>query len=257
MKIVSLASGSKGNVYCVISGGRVLMVDCGISCRELRARASVAGVPLDALDGVIFTHSHIDHIKGLATFHKCFPDVPLFANAMTAESVAWQCGLDETDFFQFENGQSFNVGSFDVLPFPIPHDTADPVGYVVRSEGVTYFHATDIGTPLDSIGLHLAEADMATLESNHDTDLLFRSDRPVSLIQRIAGPRGHLSNDEAANLVSKFASPRLKSLALAHLSEQCNAPHIAFETMACALKSVGRNDIALHVLEQNKSIIVG
>lgn len=256
MKIASLASGSKGNAYCVVSGGRVLLIDCGISCRELRARADAAGVPLDALDGVVFTHSHIDHIRGIATFHKCFPSVPLFANAMTAESVAWQCGLDEADFYQFENGQSFDIGSFEVLPFSIPHDTADPVGYVVRSEGVIYFHATDVGTPLASIGLHLAEADMATLESNHDPDLLFRSGRPVSLIQRISGPRGHLSNEEASCLVAKFASPRLKALALAHLSEQCNAPHIAFETMASALRSIGRSDIELCVLDQNKPIIL-
>lgn len=251
MRVVSLASGSKGNAYCAISGGRVLLIDCGLSCRELRARAAAAGVPLDALEGVVFTHSHDDHAKGVKTFHKCFPDVALFANMMTAESIAWRFGVEESDFVPFENGQSFALGPFEVLPFSIPHDTSDPVGYMVRADGETYFHGTDIGTPLDSIGVHLAEADFATLESNHDPEMLHCSGRPVSLIQRIAGPRGHLSNGQAADLVRRFASPRLKALALAHLSEQCNAPHLARGMMSEALAEIGRPDVVLRILEQD------
>ena len=251
MRVVSLASGSKGNAYCAISGGRVLLIDCGLSCRELRARAGAVGVPLDALEGVVFTHSHDDHAKGVKTFHKCFPDVALFANMMTAESIAWRFGVEESDFVPFENGQSFALGPFEVLPFSIPHDTSDPVGYMVRADGETYFHGTDIGTPLDSIGVHLAEADFATLESNHDPELLYCSGRPVSLIQRIAGPRGHLSNSQAADLVRRFASPRLKALALAHLSEQCNAPHLARGMMSEALAEIGRPDVVLRILEQD------
>lgn len=254
MRVVSLASGSKGNAYCVLSGGRVLLIDCGLSCRELTSRAAAAGVPLDSLAGVVFTHSHDDHAKGVKTFHKKFPDVGLFANLMTAESIAWHFGVEESDFMPFENGQPFEVGPFEVLPFSIPHDTSDPVGYVVRAEGETYFHGTDIGTPLDSIGVHLAEADIATLESNHDPELLYGSGRPVSLIQRIAGPRGHLSNDQAADLVRRFASPRLKVLALAHLSDQCNVPRIAHKTMADALAEIGRADVMLRVLEQNACV---
>ena len=227
------------------------MIDCGLSCRELRARAAAAGVPLDALEGVVFTHSHDDHAKGVRTFHKCFPDVALFANMMTAESIAWRFGVEESDFVPFENGQSFALGPFEVLPFSIPHDTSDPVGYMVRADGETYFHGTDIGTPLDSIGVHLAEADFATLESNHDPELLYCSGRPVSLIQRIAGPRGHLSNGQAADLVRRFASPRLKALALAHLSEQCNAPHLARGMMSEALAEIGRPDVVLRILEQD------
>ena len=254
MEIVSLASGSKGNAYCAISGGRVLLVDCGLSCRELKRRADAAGVPLDAVDGLIFTHSHDDHAKGVATFHRCFPKVPLFANLMTAETIAWRFFVAEADFVPFENGQTFGVGAFEITPFSIPHDTSDPVGYMIRADGETYFHGTDIGTPLDSIGSHLAEADYATLESNHDPELLYRSGRPVSIISRIAGPRGHLSNDQAADLVRRFASPKLKSLALAHLSEQCNAPNIARETMAKALEERGLSSVTLTVLAQNEAI---
>ena len=256
MRIVSLASGSKGNAYCIISCGRVLLVDCGLSYREFRRRAEQADVPLDAIDGLLFTHSHDDHARGIATFHKQLPDVPLFANLMTAEAIAWRFGVDEADFTPFENGQQFSAGDFEVLPFSIPHDTSDPVGYEIRAEGNTYFHGTDIGTPLDSIGLHLANADFAVLESNHDPELLFCSGRPVSIIQRIAGPRGHLSNDQAAELVRRFASKKLKCLALAHLSEQCNAQHLAIRTMSCVLAELGMEGVSLSVLEQNEPVTI-
>ena len=101
------------------------------------------------------------------------------------------------------------------------------------------------------VGLKLAEADVATLESNHDPVMLRTSGRPPCLIQRIAGPRGHLSNDQACDLVKRFASPRLKRLALAHLSRDCNAPHIAEGAMRAALAEMGRVDVGLSVLSQN------
>jgi len=232
------------------------MVDCGLGFSELADRAARAGVPLDCLDGVVFTHSHDDHVKGAKTFHRRFPGVPLFANMMTSETVAWQCGMDEADFVPFENGQAFRAGPFEIEPFSVPHDTSDPVGYLVRAGGETYFHGTDIGTPLETIGARLAEADVATLESNHDPVLLRRSGRPERLIRRIAGPRGHLSNDEACELVRRFASPRLRRLALAHLSEQCNEPLVAERAMRGTLDAMGRADVALSVLRQDEVVFV-
>ena len=256
MRIVSLASGSKGNACCLECRGATLLVDCGLSCRELRRRAEEAGLDLGGLVGVVITHSHDDHVAGLRTFHSRFPDVPLFANMMTSEAVAWHERIDDGAFVPFENGQPFEAGPFEVLPFSIPHDTSDPVGYVIRGEGTTYFHGTDIGTPLDSVGVHLAEADVATLESNHDSVMLRQSGRPPCLIQRIAGPRGHLSNDQSCDLVRRFASPRLRRLALAHLSEECNAPHLAERAMREALASVGREDVSLAVLGQHSPVAI-
>jgi len=254
VKVVSLASGSAGNAYCVESDGRVLLIDCGLSCRELLKRSRAAGIDLGAVVAAVFTHGHDDHIKGVAKFHDCFPAAGLFANAMTADSIAASAGVDETDFSIFENGQDFEVGPFGVKPFSIPHDTSDPVGFLVSDGDSRYFHATDVGTPLDSIGLNLSEADIATLESNHDPVLLRRSGRHPSLIQRIAGPRGHLSNDQACELVRRFASPRLRHLALAHLSRDCNVPHLAEGAMRAALCEIGRTDIDLKVLRQDEIV---
>ena len=237
MKVVPLASSSSGNAYVVETEGSAVLVDCGICYKSLKDIA---------VDAVLITHSHSDHVSGLKALLK-HRDIPVYANVMTAEAVAHECGIDDSAFVCFENGQEFEVGAFTVSAFSVPHDTSDPVGYLLKADGETYFHGTDIGTPLDSIGLKLAEATIATLESNHDPVMLRTSGRPPYLIQRIAGPRGHLSNGQACELVRKFASPRLRKLYLAHLSHQCNSEHIAICSMRETLQAIGRTDIELEV----------
>ena len=256
MRVVSLASGSGGNAYAVVSGGAALLVDCGISCRELVKRCCAAGIDPVSICAVAFTHNHNDHVKGAATFHSRFPGATFYANLMTAEAVALATGVPEGDFCLFENGQPFEAGPFEVKAFSIPHDVPDPVGFLVRAGGATYFHATDVGAPLDSIGVNLAEADLATLESNHDPVMLAQSARPECLKARIRGDHGHLANGDAADLVRRFASPKLKTLALAHLSRECNAPHLAERAMRDALVAMGRSDVVLKVLDQDQVVVV-
>ena len=264
MRIASLSSGSKGNAFVVEHDGTAILIDCGIGSRTLKRRLECAMEdPPASFAAVLITHSHSDHVFGLGPFVSKNPGVPIFANEMTAEVVAHDCDVPGESFACFENGQSFTIGPFDVSPFSIPHDSSDPVGFIIRSspsgeEGrpVTYFHCTDAGAPLDSIGLKLAEADVATLESNHDPVLLKTSGRPPSLVQRIAGPRGHLSNEQACELVRKFASPRLKVLALAHLSRECNAPHLAEGAMSGTLSGMGRADVVLKTLSQDEPVAI-
>ena len=238
MKVVSLASSSKGNAYLVEHEGAAILIDCGVPYKRFKNIS---------IDAILITHSHTDHVQGLKPFLG-YRDIPVYANSMTAETISVERGIDPEAFVCFENGQEFSIGPFTIHPFSIPHDTSDPVGYLIKAGDETYFHGTDIGTPLDSIGLKLKEATIATLESNHDPELLRTSRRPPCLIQRIAGPRGHLSNDQAAELVRRFASPKLKTLYLAHLSEACNTPALAERTMRETLAEIGREDISLEVL---------
>ena len=252
MRVVSLASGSGGNACCVeADGGEVLLVDCGISRRELARRAGLAKIDPGRIVAAVFTHDHDDHVKGVETFHSHYPGVALYANMMTAEAIACRTGVGEDDFTLFENGQGFRVGPFEIKAFSIPHDVPDPVGFLVRTERATYFHATDIGAPLDSIGVNLAEADIATLESNHDPVMLAQSRRTECLKRRIRGPRGHLANHEAADLLRRFATPRLKTLLLAHLSQECNAPHLAEAEAKAALAERGLSSVAVKTLSQD------
>ena len=247
MRIVSVASGSRGNAYVVEQGNDALLIDCGISAKRL-----AAAVDLSRIRAVLITHDHSDHVSELVPLLNRI-DVPVYANLMTAEVVVAQEGVDERAFACFENGQSFEVGPFAIAPFSIPHDAADPVGYLIRGDE-TYFHGTDIGSPLDLIGLKLAAADAATLESNHDPVMLRTSRRPPCLVQRIAGPRGHLANDQACNLVKRFAAPQLRRLALAHLSRECNTPLVAELEMRATLRELGREDITLRVFDQDRVI---
>ena len=180
MRIISLASGSKGNATAVEHDGAALLIDCGLNCKTLTARW--AGDP-SVVSAILLTHSHSDHTSGLTPLLHKRPELPIYANAMTAETVIHDCAVDEEAFVCFENGQPFEIGPFEISAFSIPHDTSDPVGYLIRAGGETYFHGTDIGTPLDSIGVKLREADYATLESNHDAVILRNSTRPPSVIQ--------------------------------------------------------------------------
>jgi phosphoribosyl 1,2-cyclic phosphodiesterase len=254
MRVASVASGSKGNSYLVVQDGEALLIDCGVCLSTLRARVAAligaSGMDRPRLCGVLLTHSHSDHTSGLRPLLSKH-DVPVYANSMTAESAARQERLDDSLFACFENGQPFEVGPFEVSAFSVPHDTSDPVGYLVRGASV-YFHGTDIGVPVESVGAKLAEADVATLESNHDPVMLRTSGRPLQLVQRIAGPRGHLSNDDAGDLVRRYASPRLKRLALAHLSRDCNEPRLAERTVREALIAAGRVDVELKILSQDE-----
>jgi len=251
MRLVSLASSSKGNCYYLQgSGGQALLIDDGLSYRELVRRAAAKAVELERVKAVLITHSHNDHVQGLKGLLKHRP-LTVYANYMTAETIIGQEELEAERFVTFENGQEFEIEGLAVTPFSIPHDTSDPVGYLVRdgAAGECYFHGTDIGTPLDSIGRMLSRATLATLESNHDPVMLRTSGRHASLIERIAGRRGHLSNDEAAALVERYAADGLKKLFLAHLSQDCNAPSLAERAMRAALQRRQLTQVELEVLE--------
>lgn len=248
IKVVHIASSSSGNACLVSSGETTVLVDCGVPLKTVRERCVRHGIDYESIGAVLLTHDHGDHIKGLGALLNKTQAV-VFANQLTAESASRVCGVDISRFYIFENNQEFEFGEFSILPFSVPHDTPDPVGFLVKSPGTTYFHATDIGTPLASIGDKFSLADIATLESNHDLEMLSKSGRPQSTINRIRGPRGHLSNDDACELVKKYASLRLKRLYLAHLSQDCNDSWCARMQMEKSLSEIGRSDVKLTVLD--------
>ncbi len=251
MKLRIFGSGSQGNALAIRSGATLLLLDCGFSCRELERRMTACGVRADDVTAVLFTHDHTDHCKGVATFHKRHPQVPLYANGNTADAIATLTGVED-GWRVFETSEPFAIGEIEVTSFSIPHDAADAVGYLFSNATSSLFVGTDMGVPTLPVKDALARATCAVLESNHDPTLLACSDRPVSLKQRISGRCGHLSNQDAADLVREVAPPRLRTLLLAHLSRPCNAPHLALESMREALKDIDRADIALAALDQDE-----
>ena len=220
MKLRVFGSGSQGNALAVRSGETLLLVDCGFCNRELERRMSACGVDPNSAAGLFFTHDHTDHCKGLATFHKRHPQVPLYANGNTADAISVLTGVDD-GWRVFETAETFPVGDFSVTSFSIPHDAADPVGYLFDDGVSALFVGTDMGAPTFGVRDALAP-----------------------------GRCGHLSNGDAADLVREVCPQRLKTLLLAHISKQCNAPYLALETMRSAVAELGR-PVALEVLYQD------
>ena len=242
MTICSLASGSSGNCTYLATEQTRVLIDAGISTRRIEAALNGLGTTVAELDGVCVTHEHSDHICALPVMQrKC--GVPLYANAGTIQSAARKRGFEDLQWKVFTNGAPFAIGDLQFHPFSIPHDAYDPVGFVVSCGEVKVGFATDIGLPTNLIKAQLKGCHVLLLETNHDHQLLLDAPRPWALKQRISGRQGHLSNDQAVELLLEVAGPCLRKVYLAHLSRECNCPNLAMGTVRRALTAAGHHHI--------------
>jgi phosphoribosyl 1,2-cyclic phosphodiesterase len=249
MEVCVLASGSKGNCIYVSGGGTSLLVDAGLSAREMGARMLVAGIAPESIQAVLFTHDHVDHYRGIEVFSRKYP-VRLFANEGTASGIELSCPKLVCEWEIFETASTFKIGGLRIEAFTVPHDAADPVGFVFDDGASRLCVVTDLGQATPLICAKLATCHAAVLECNHDYDMLMQSERPWPLKTRIAGRSGHLSNADAASLICTALSDQLHTLLLAHLSEECNTPALALNTMRQALRAAGRDDVRIEVMSQ-------
>lgn len=250
MRLSVFASGSKGNSLAVQSGSTTLVVDLGLNCRQLECRMRQCNVEPDSIDAILFTHDHSDHCSALDVFHRHHPQIPLLATDGTAGAIAMRTGVED-GWTSFETGSEFTIGDISVETFSVPHDAADPVGYLFTCGETTLFVATDFGTVTEPVRQAFRRAKCAVLESNHDPVLLAQSGRPPSLKQRISGRSGHLSNDDACELIRTVRPPALCRLFLAHLSGECNESHLAVRMAREAAEFAGLRGLAVEPLCQD------
>jgi phosphoribosyl 1,2-cyclic phosphodiesterase len=237
--VTILGSGSAGNCALVQSSRCRLLVDGGLSARQIVARMAAAGASPETLDAILITHEHSDHIGGLEVFCKKY-EVPLYCNSLTAESM--RCGelFEKRDWRLFATGSEFSVKDIDVLAFPVPHDAVDPVGFVLHSDGASLGFLTDLGQATKLVLERVRHVQTLLIETNHDEKML-QSDvrRPWSLKQRIMSRHGHLSNTAAAAAVAELCGNGLERVLLGHLSRDCNRPELALAAVRAALAERG------------------
>lgn len=250
----TLASGSTGNCAYLATDETRILIDAGISTRRIETHLRALGCGLEQLHGVCVTHEHTDHISGLPVLQrKC--GVPLYANAGTVQSMARNPKFLDLKWNIFSNGQPFEIGDLILEPYSIPHDAYDPVGYVIRWRDIKIGFATDIGLPTHLIKQQLKGCHVLLLEANHDHLMLQEAERPWSLKQRIAGRQGHLSNQQAADMLVEIAGPELQRVYLGHLSAECNCPNIAHATLRRALDAAKLHHIDLQLTHPDKASV--
>lgn len=251
MRMVVLGSGSGGNATLLQCGVKTLLIDAGLSAKQLVLRMERVGVDPEALDGILLTHEHSDHTRGLDVFLRK-RNVPVYANAMTKEALQW--GLKSTVQWKvFSTGQAFHIDTIEVYPFAIPHDAAEPVGFTLVADETKFGLVTDVGYTTQSMRMHLKEAHAIFVESNYDEGLLEAdTKRPWSTKQRIASRHGHLSNVQAGELMAEVASTRLAHVVLGHLSSDCNTPEVAKKAVLKALNEQHFFDVEVYCASQNE-----
>ncbi len=232
MRVCLLASGSKGNAVYIDSGETRILVDVGLSAREIEKRLNLIGVDADSLHAILVTHEHLDHVRGIGPLARRF-DLPVYAHPETYRALP-RIGKIEA-LHEFDAGATFCLRDMEIRPFPITHDAKAPVGFAINTLSGKIGVATDLGIATRLVSDCLGECRVLVLESNHDEQLLLDGPYPWHLKQRIRSNQGHLSNTASADLLDELLWDGLNAVFLAHLSEVNNEPDMAYAGAAQVL----------------------
>ena len=250
IRMAVLGSGSGGNATLLNCEDTYILIDAGLSAKQLVSRMEQLGLTPEDLDAILLTHEHSDHARGVDVLLRN-RDIPVFANAMTREALSYKM-KSEIRWKIFRSGQEFSHGDFQIQSFLIPHDAAEPVGFVISGNNYQVGMLSDVGHITNVMREKLTGCDGIYVEANYDERLLEEdTKRPWSIKQRIQSQHGHLSNSQTAELLSEVACEKLKTVMLSHLSSDCNCPKIAKNTINDSLISRGLNDVTIHCAEQH------
>jgi phosphoribosyl 1,2-cyclic phosphodiesterase len=251
IRFAVLGSGSGGNSAVVETGGVRLLIDAGLSAKQLLLRLTRLGIDPASLDGILLTHEHGDHIRGLKVLLKQFT-IPVFATSQTRHVVG-EMGIDGAKWKTFESGQTFTIGSSVIRSFAIQHDAVDPVGFVIGSETRKLGLVSDAGHVTRSMTDALRGLHGLFVEANYDEGLLEADHkRPWSIKQRISSRHGHLSNEQVTALIRDISHAELGRVVLGHLSSDCNKPDLILGRLRDCLADLGHGHVGLHCACQDE-----
>ncbi|MFA6009589.1 MAG: MBL fold metallo-hydrolase [Desulfobacteraceae bacterium] len=248
LSVCVLGSGSKGNAIHITDGETAILIDAGLSGKEIKRRMDLRGLSFEALDAIIISHEHSDHIKGAGVLSRRLK-VPVYINERTYAASEQIMGKPH-ELFSIDCGSSFHINDLKIHPFSISHDAADPSGFSIEKNGTKIGLATDLGIANLVVREHLKFSNLLILESNHDPVMLFQNDNyPWPLKQRVKGRKGHLANEDMSDLLAELVHDRLYHVILAHLSEENNLPEMA---MASAAKALNGSNTTFSVAMQHE-----
>ncbi|NLV25380.1 MAG: MBL fold metallo-hydrolase [Deltaproteobacteria bacterium] len=236
MRVCLLASGSKGNSLFIEAGDSRILVDAGLSARELTRRLAMLSVRPEEIDGLFVTHEHVDHIRGLFPFANRY-GTPVYTHPLTKQSILDQEKLKT--WRDFDPDRGVEIGALRVGACPITHDAAAPLGFIFDTPEGRVGVATDLGMVTRLVAERLKGCRVLVLESNHDEEMLRDGPYPWFLKQRIRSRHGHLSNETSSRLLEFLLWERLEAVFLAHLSQENNTPDLAGDA---ALRVLARTD---------------
>ena len=253
IRFTLLGSGSRGNAILITAGASKVLIDSGLSLKQLRLRAAAVGESLDGLSAVFITHEHGDHVRGLGPLSR-YAGVPVYMTEGTRDRLPVSVGpLDRVSCF--DAGDDVRVNGVTLHSFSVSHDAGDPVGYVVESEGIRLGIAADLGHPSNLVRTRLSGAHGLIIEANHCPDLLRQGPYPPAVQQRIRSRQGHLSNSAMVKLLTDLVHDALEVVVLTHVSEENNSRKLAYDMAANVVRDhpasvyVARQDEPTRIFE--------
>ena len=248
IKFHTIVSGSSGNATVLSDGKTTILIDCGLSGKQLAASLCDLEISPDDISCILVTHEHIDHTKGVGIIARRH-NIPVAASSGTWSNMNIG-NIDDSNIISFDDFKPFEIEGIGVTPFPIPHDAAMPTGFRFDLGNTSFAVATDMGHITKEVKTALKGCEHIVLEANYDHNMLINGAYPYYLKKRIGGSFGHLCNDDTGEMAEFLINNNTKSIVLGHLSAENNSPERAFETVARHLDLSGikiGNDVIMSV----------
>lgn len=249
IKYSILASGSTGNSIYIGSKDCNILIDAGLSGKRICESLDKVGVSISSINGILVTHEHDDHVKGLGVLARKYK-IPIYANEETLNNLPKSVGNIEDSLLKvIETGKENNFGSLCIESFPISHDAVNPVGYTIKSKDIKISLVTDSGYVSEKIKNKIKGSNVYIFETNHNIEMLRMSSYPWSVKQRILSDIGHLSNESAGEALAEVITSDTKKIYLSHLSKENNTLEIARVSVENILREYGIGENQVKILD--------